>query len=130
MVIISVIKTKGLLARERLVLALDVDDFESAKNFVDKLKDYVGVFKIGSQLFTSEGIKVIDMIKQSGSRQYFRGIDKNIHIIDLQGGPREIVTTQVDEINGELEGNILCGIALVIRRREEEDPVIGVFRIR
>jgi len=38
-----------LTARERLVLALDVDDLKKADELVDKLSDYVGVFKIGSQ---------------------------------------------------------------------------------
>ena len=33
-----------LTARERLVLALDVDDFKKAEELVGKLSDYVGVF--------------------------------------------------------------------------------------
>jgi orotidine-5'-phosphate decarboxylase len=35
-----------LSARERLVLALDVNNFKKAEELVDKLTDYVGVFKI------------------------------------------------------------------------------------
>ena len=76
MVIISVIKHSS--AREKLVLALDVDDFKSAEGLVDKLKDYVGVFKIGSQLFTSEGIKVIEMVNQKGCRVF---LDLKFHDI-------------------------------------------------
>ncbi|MBU4493476.1 MAG: orotidine-5'-phosphate decarboxylase [Nanoarchaeota archaeon] len=68
----------SLSARERLVLALDVDDFSSAKELVDKLRDYVGVFKIGSQLFTSEGIKVIEMVNQKGGRVF---LDLKFHDI-------------------------------------------------
>lgn len=79
MVVISVIKTKNLLsAKERLVLALDVDDFSSAKGLVDKLKDYVGVFKVGSQLFTSEGADIVSMIRQSGSKVF---LDLKFHDI-------------------------------------------------
>ena len=79
MVIISVIKTKdSLSARERLVLALDVDDFESAKDLVFKLKDYVGVFKIGSQVFTSEGTKIINIINKAGARVF---LDLKFHDI-------------------------------------------------
>src|SRR5665648_900274 len=48
-----------LTAKERLVLALDVDDFKKAEELVGKLSDYVGVFKVGSQLFTAEGAKVV-----------------------------------------------------------------------
>ena len=57
-----------LSAQERLVLALDVNDFKEAKELVSKLADYVGVFKIGSQLFTAEGIKVIHMINERGGK--------------------------------------------------------------
>ena len=46
-----------LTAKERLVLALDVDDFKKAEELVEKLGDYVGVFKVGNQLFTAEGTK-------------------------------------------------------------------------
>ena len=76
MVIISLIKHAS--ARERLVLALDVDDFKSAEELVDKLKDYVGVFKIGSQLFTAEGTKVIDMVNKKGGKVF---LDLKFHDI-------------------------------------------------
>ena len=78
MVFISLIKSKGLSARERLVLALDVDDFSSAENPVGLLKDYVGVFKVGSQLFTSEGTKIIDMITKAKARVF---LDLKFHDI-------------------------------------------------
>ena len=78
MVFISLIKSKGLSARERLVLALDVDDFSSAENLVGLLKDYVGVFKVGSQLFTSEGTKIIDMITKAKARVF---LDLKFHDI-------------------------------------------------
>ena len=59
-------------------MALDVDDFESAKDLVFKLKDYVGVFKIGSQLFTSEGAKIINMINKAKARVF---LDLKFHDI-------------------------------------------------
>jgi orotidine-5'-phosphate decarboxylase len=51
-----------LTMRERLILALDVDDFKKAEELVSELSDYVGAFKIGNQLFTAEGPKVVDMV--------------------------------------------------------------------
>ena len=65
-------------ARERLVLALDVDDFKKADELVGKLTDYVGVFKIGSQLFTVEGAKVVNMIKEKGGKVF---LDLKFHDI-------------------------------------------------
>ena len=67
-----------LTARERLVLALDVDNFKKAEGLVDKLSDYVGVFKIGSQLFTAKGAKVVNMINGKGSKVF---LDLKFHDI-------------------------------------------------
>lgn len=67
-----------LSARERLVLALDVNSFKKAEELVDKLTDYVGVFKIGNQLFTAEGTKVIKMVQEKGGKVF---LDLKFHDI-------------------------------------------------
>jgi len=67
-----------LSAKERLVLALDVDDFKKAEELVGKLSDYVGVFKIGSQLFTAEGAKVVNMVNERGGKVF---LDLKFHDI-------------------------------------------------
>ena len=67
-----------LTAKERLVLALDVDNFESAEKLVEKLNNYIGVFKVGSQLFTAEGTKVIKIINKKGGKVF---LDLKFHDI-------------------------------------------------
>ena len=67
-----------LVAKERLVLALDVDNFKKAEELVGKLSDYVGVFKIGNQLFSAEGPKIINMINDRGSKVF---LDLKFHDI-------------------------------------------------
>jgi len=67
-----------LTAKERLVLALDVDDFKKADELVGRLSDYVGVFKIGSQLFTVEGAKVVNMVNERGGKVF---LDLKFHDI-------------------------------------------------
>jgi orotidine-5'-phosphate decarboxylase len=67
-----------LTARERLVLALDVDDFKTAEELVGGLSDYVGAFKIGNQLFTAEGPKVVDMVNKKGGKVF---LDLKFHDI-------------------------------------------------
>jgi len=67
-----------LTAKERLVLALDVNDFKKAEELVSKLSDYVGVFKVGSQLFTAEGTKVINMINERRGKVF---LDLKFHDI-------------------------------------------------
>lgn len=51
-----------LSAKDRLIVALDVDTKNHALSLVDELKPYVGLFKIGSQLFTSEGPNLISEV--------------------------------------------------------------------
>jgi len=67
-----------LTARERLVLALDVGDFKKAEELVGGLIDYVGAFKIGNQLFTAEGPKVVDMVNKKGGKVF---LDLKFHDI-------------------------------------------------
>ncbi len=50
-------------AKERLILALDVDHFQDAQKLVKEFKADVGMFKVGKQLFTHCGPKIIDFIK-------------------------------------------------------------------
>ncbi len=65
--------SKPKSAKDRIILALDVDTLEEAEELVIELKDYVGCFKIGLQLFTSCGFKPFEMIKKHGSRAFFDG---------------------------------------------------------
>ncbi len=62
--------SKPQSAKERIILALDVDTFEEAETLVRELKDYVGFFKVGLQL-QSCGYEVSEMIKSRGSRVFY-----------------------------------------------------------
>lgn len=52
--------------KEKIVLALDVDTLDEAKNLIMELKDYVGVFKVGLQMYTQNGNELIDFMKEQG----------------------------------------------------------------
>ncbi len=56
---------------DRLVLALDVDDGDTALDLVELLKEHVGVFKIGMQLFTREGPAIIHHIRERGGNVFY-----------------------------------------------------------
>ena len=56
-------KLKPESAKDRIILALDVDNIKDVIKYVDLLKDYVGYFKVGMPLFTSCGFEAIDVIK-------------------------------------------------------------------
>ena len=66
-------KLKPDSAKDRIILALDVDNINDVIKYVNLLKDYVGYFKVGMPLFTSCGFEAIDVIKQHGGKVYFDG---------------------------------------------------------
>jgi len=45
----------SLPAKERLIVALDFPTAEAAARTADRLHGRVGMFKVGSELFTAEG---------------------------------------------------------------------------
>ena len=72
-------------AREKLkslkspvVIALDIDSLKQAETLIQELKDYVSVFKVGSELFTSQGPAIIDLIHEKGCKVF---LDLKFHDI-------------------------------------------------
>lgn len=59
-----------LSAKDRLVVALDVDSQDQALHLVNELKPFVGLFKIGSQLFTSNGPTLVSKIISQGAKVF------------------------------------------------------------
>jgi orotidine-5'-phosphate decarboxylase len=56
--------------RERIILALDVDDFGEAERLVREFRDSVGMFKVGKQVFTAYGTRIVEYIKGEGGRVF------------------------------------------------------------
>lgn len=54
----------------KIILALDVDTFAKAKYFVNKLYPQIKIFKVGCQLFTSCGPKIIEFIRHKGAEAF------------------------------------------------------------
>jgi orotidine-5'-phosphate decarboxylase len=65
-------------AKDRIIFALDVEHFAEAQRWVNLLKGHVGLFKVGKQLFTHSGPKVIDMIRKKEQRVF---LDLKFHDI-------------------------------------------------
>ncbi|MGB8493840.1 MAG: orotidine-5'-phosphate decarboxylase [Candidatus Acidiferrum sp.] len=53
--------------RSSLIVALDFDSLSTALNFAKQVADLVGMFKIGSQLFTSAGPEAVRQVAQLGT---------------------------------------------------------------
>jgi len=65
-------------ARDRLIVALDVDSRERAQRLVDALTPHVGMFKVGKELFTAEGPEMVRSIVAAGGRVF---LDLKFHDI-------------------------------------------------
>jgi orotidine-5'-phosphate decarboxylase len=69
---------KTVSAPEKLILALDVSDHSYAIKLVEKFKDYVGIFKIGPELFLSSGPRIVEDINKKGKKTF---LDLKFHDI-------------------------------------------------
>lgn len=68
------------MARDKdvLIYALDAGSLKEAREWVERLKDSVGIFKIGFQLFLREGPAAVDMVHEAGGKCF---LDLKLHDI-------------------------------------------------
>ena len=64
--------------KNKLIVALDVDSVEQARRLVEQLRDVVGMFKVGSQLFTAAGPELVREIVSGGNKVF---LDLKFHDI-------------------------------------------------
>jgi orotidine-5'-phosphate decarboxylase len=69
--------------KDRLVIALDYPDRASALRLVERVGGMVGMFKVGLQLFTSEGPGIVREIIEAGERVF---LDLKFHDIPNTAG--------------------------------------------
>lgn len=65
-------------ARSRLIVALDVADRAAALRAVDRLSGHVGFFKVGLEIFTHEGPRLVEEIRDRGEKVF---LDLKLHDI-------------------------------------------------
>jgi orotidine-5'-phosphate decarboxylase len=63
---------------ERLVFPLDVSTLDEATTWVRALRNHVGVFKVGLELFTAAGPDAVKLVHDSGARCF---LDLKLHDI-------------------------------------------------
>jgi orotidine-5'-phosphate decarboxylase len=66
------------LVKSKLIVALDVDSFDQAATLVRDLAGVVDIFKVGSQLFTRVGPRIVEFINAAGKQVF---LDLKFHDI-------------------------------------------------
>lgn len=58
------------MADERLIVALDFNNLDDAKNLVNELGDEVVFYKVGMELFYSVGAEIVTWLKEQGKKVF------------------------------------------------------------
>jgi orotidine-5'-phosphate decarboxylase len=64
--------------RQRIILALDVSTYDNAMDIVRRFREHIDIFKIGSELFTSVGPRIIKEMHLMGKKVF---LDLKFHDI-------------------------------------------------
>jgi orotidine-5'-phosphate decarboxylase len=90
-------------ARDRLIVALDVDTLAQAERLVERLQGLVTRFKIGSQLFTAAGPAAVESVHKRGAEVF---LDLKYHDIPntVAGASREAARMGVLMFNVHASG--------------------------
>lgn len=106
-------------ARERLIVALDVDTLDEALQLVDTLGDDVGFYKVGLQLFMAGGLSSVRRLVDAGKKVFL-----DLKIDDTPRTVQEAV--RVSAIDGveffTLQGNAATVRAAVAGRAQRSSP--------
>ncbi|ABO50214.1 orotidine-5'-phosphate decarboxylase [Desulforamulus reducens MI-1] len=109
---------KEQTAREKLIVALDVDTAEEAVTLTKKLTPYAAFFKVGMQLFYSHGPEIIRIIKDQGAKVF---LDLKLHDIPNTVGQaaRVLAGLGADIINVHAAGGVdmMQAAANAVRQR-------------
>ena len=60
--------TKDIPLRERIILALDVEHPDQAREIVEKTESHLGFYKVGLQLFMADWFGMVDWLKDRGHK--------------------------------------------------------------
>jgi orotidine-5'-phosphate decarboxylase len=123
-------------ARSRLIFALDVDTGQEAESLVRLLASEVGVFKVGLELFVSQGPAILERLRRAGAESLF--LDLKLHDIPatMRAAARaaagmgvELITCHCDQVgifSGlELGRTRLLGVTVLTSLGSEDLAAMG-----
>jgi len=107
-------------AKDRIILALDIDNEQEALGLVAELGGLVGMFKVGHQLFTAYGPDIVRKIRERGGRVF---LDLKYHDIPntVAKASAEAVKLGASIFNVHALGGLDMMKAAVLSSRETAD---------
>ena len=131
----------------QIILALDVDTLESAKNFINRLYPKIKIFKVGSHLFTAYGPKIIELLNKRCAQvfldlKYFDipntvanavaaacRLKVKMLTLHITGGP-QMITAAVDAANryGKKNRPLLLGITVLTSQPATVQRVLSLAK--
>ena len=93
----------GMNGREKLIVALDLPNGNAATRLAETLEGHVGMFKVGSELFTAEGPVAVRYLVNTGHRVF---LDLKFHDIPntVRAAAREAAELGVSLMNVHASG--------------------------
>lgn len=113
-------------ARERIIVALDVASAEEAAELILKLRDHVGMFKVGLELLNSCGIGVVKTLRELGGK-IFLDVKFNDIPNTVAGASRAVTKLGISMFNV----HALAGLetmAAALEASSQEAKIHGVER--
>jgi len=113
--------------KSKLIIALDVNSFEKAKKLIDKLSPHVNIFKVGSELFVSSGIKIIKYLNKKKKKIFldlkFYDIPNTVEKAVLAAAKNNIFMLTVHATGGF---DMLKKASASLRKRKKRPLLLGV----
>ncbi|MFH1245496.1 MAG: orotidine-5'-phosphate decarboxylase [Candidatus Omnitrophota bacterium] len=113
--------------QDRLIVALDVADFKTAKELVRILAPAVKLFKVGSQLFTACGPNILEFIKKKKAEFFldlkFHDIPNTVHLAVQAACRYNPAMLTVHTLGGV---NMLRAAVEAVRRSSTRTKILGV----
>jgi len=93
----------GMATRDKLIVALDLPSGNAATRMAERLRGHVGMFKVGSELFTAEGPVAVRYLVTTGHRVF---LDLKFHDIPntVRAAAREAAELGVSMVNVHASG--------------------------
>lgn len=106
--------------KDKIVLALDVENFDQARELITEFRDYVGIFKVGLQLYCSLGNEIIDFMNENNLRFFL-----DVKLLDIPNTVSRAVTSLARRNAVFFNVHTLGGKEMMMRAKQASVSICG-----